>query len=139
MEILTTVPKLDKALAPFGVENALCIEVDGLIVASGFTGIDLESGLISEGSFETHVHETIDCFELIYQRVGLTLDNVIKVNCFLQNPVEDFPTWNRIFKERFKPPYPCRTSVGASLIAGRIEVEMIAHRSSRMEAVIIGK
>jgi len=138
MNILTSVPKLGTLLKAGGVENAMCIEAGDIIFASGFTGIDLENGQISDGSFEQHVHEAIDCFELIYERIGLTLDNVIKVNCFLLNPVEDFPTWNRVFKERFRPPFPCRTSVGSPLIAGRIEVEMVAHRSSRLKAKIVG-
>jgi 2-iminobutanoate/2-iminopropanoate deaminase len=137
MKILTHVPELHSSLAAFSIENAICIEVDNLIVLSGFTGLDLKTGAISAGSFEKHAHEAIDCFELIFRQLGLSLDNVIKVNCYLANPVQDFPTWNDIFKARFSPPYPCRTTVGAPLVAGRIEVEMTAHRTSRLAAQIV--
>jgi 2-iminobutanoate/2-iminopropanoate deaminase len=137
MKILTSVPELSSSLATFGIENAICIEVDNLIVVSGFTGLDLKTGAISEGPFEKHAHEAVDCFELIFGKLGLSLDHVIKVNCFLANPLQDFPSWNDLFKSRFNPPYPCRTTVGAPLVAGLIELEMMAHRTSRRAARIV--
>jgi 2-iminobutanoate/2-iminopropanoate deaminase len=137
MKILTRVAELHPALAAFNIENAICIEVDNLIVLSGFTGLDRKTGAISAGPFEKHAHEALDCFELIFGKLGLSLDHVIKVNCFLAHPVQDFPSWNDIFKLRFNTPYPCRTTVGAPLVAGLIELEMMAHRTSRRAAQIV--
>ena len=62
---------------------------------------------------------------------GLGLDNVIKVNAYLADPVGDFAGWNEVYLEKFAAPYPCRTTVGAQLHVGVIELDVIAAGESR--------
>lgn len=61
--------------------------------------------------------------------MGLTSDNVVKVNVFLVN-MDDFSAMNAVYSKQFSSPYPARTTIGvASLPLGaQIEIEMIARR-----------
>ena len=59
-----------------------------------------------------------------------TQDHVIKVNAQLSD-VSEFSAWNDVFLDVFDAPYPCRTTVGAALVAGKIEVEIIAAATAR--------
>lgn len=137
MKILTNLPDIDKVSATMAIRNAIAIETDDIITFSGYAGVDFETGKISEGPFEKHAHDSIDAYETILKSQGLSLDHVIKVRCFLQNPVEDFPVWNEIFKSRFTPPYPCRITIGSPLIVGLIELEFTAARTRRHDAELI--
>ena len=62
--------------------------------------------------------------------LGLSLDHVIKVNA-QPSDVSEFAAWNEVFLDVFDAPYPCRTTVGAALVAGKIEVEIIAATTAR--------
>jgi 2-iminobutanoate/2-iminopropanoate deaminase len=72
--------------------------------------------------------------EAVMRDVGAVLDagdsdwsHVLRVGCFLANAA-DFPTWNRIWCERFAPPRPARTTVVCSFtVPGMlIELEVVA-------------
>jgi 2-iminobutanoate/2-iminopropanoate deaminase len=134
MKIIRNVPRIDALQAKAGIKNAVGFEIGGLLIFSGYAGIDLATGDITVGPFVKHAHNAIDCFEEILKAKGLSLDNVLKVKCYLKNPVEDFPVWNEVFIQRFRMPIPCRTTVGASLVAGLLELEMVASRESRLAA-----
>ena len=137
MKILTNLPAIDEVVKEFDIRNAICIDLGELIVFSGFAGLDLATGTISVGPIEKHANDSLDCYQHILESIGLSLDHVVKVNAFLADPVADFPGWNETFKQRFRAPYPCRTTVGAPLVAGRIELEIQAARSSRLAAEIV--
>jgi 2-iminobutanoate/2-iminopropanoate deaminase len=50
------------------------------------------------------------------------------VNAFLAD-LGDFDAYNRVYREFFTPPYPARTSVGASLPPDvLVEIEAVARR-----------
>lgn len=133
MKILTNLPKIDNAVKGFAIKNAICIEVGDLLIFSGFAGLDLETGELAEATLAAQANASIDCYQYILESLGLSLDNVVKVNCFLAKPNE-FPEWNEIFKTRFSAPYPCRTTVGAPLVVGELELEFIASRTPRSAA-----
>ncbi|MGI4814148.1 MAG: RidA family protein [Janthinobacterium lividum] len=137
MKLLNNLPKIDSVVKQFELKNAIFYEVGDLLIFSGFTGLNLDTGAITEGAFEKHANEAIDCYQYILESVGLSLDNVISVRCFLQQPVLNYPVWNEIFKSRFSAPYPCRTTVGANLVIGEIELEFVASRTARAAAEVI--
>lgn len=138
MRILANLPRVDAALKGFDIKNAICVEVGDLLIFSGFAGIDLETGAIAPGPIETQANASLDCYAFILSSLGLSLDHVVKVNAFLADPVGDFPGWNETFKARFRAPHPCRTTVGAPLVVGRIELEITAARTPRTAAAVIG-
>ncbi|WP_454749050.1 RidA family protein [Ciceribacter selenitireducens] len=137
MKLLKNLPKIDEVSKGLAIKNAIAMDTGELIYFSGYAGIDLDKGILIEGPIEDHINGSLDCYQYILEHLGLSFDNVIKVNCFLADPVGDFPKWNEIFKERFKAPHPCRTTVGAPLVVGKIEIEIIAAKTSRLDAEII--
>ena len=55
--------------------------------------------------------------------------DVIKVNAYVAD-LGEFEAFNDIYREYFTEPYPARTTVGASLVEFKIEVEAIARKAS---------
>ena len=118
------------ALEHFNVKNSQAIQVGDLYFFSGMTAIDLKTFEVSEADLATQARMTLENFRSMLGDLGLSLDHVIKVNAQLSD-VAEFSAWNEVFLDVFDAPYPCRTTVGAPLVAGKIEVEIIAAAVAR--------
>lgn len=118
-------PSLEAAMARYNIRNSTAIQVGDLIMFSGLTGLDLETGKAIDGGTAEQARHTLGIFSGILKDLGLSLDHVVKVNAHLVN-LEDFAAWNEVFLDVFDPPYPCRTTVGAPLVVGLIEIEITA-------------
>lgn len=125
IKVHATVPALDQAMQRLNIRNAAAIQVDNVVYLSGLTALDLATGEMVLGDIGAHAHQTLALCKLVLEDIGLSLDHVVKVNCFL-NDAADFAAWNEVYLDVFDAPYPCRTTVGACLVVGLIEVEMIA-------------
>ena len=128
VSIMTTVhssASASAALEKFNIKNSTAIQVGDLYLFSGMTAIDLNTFEVSNGDLATQARITLENFGLILEDFGLSLDHVVKVNAQLTN-VDDFALWNEVFLDVFESPYPCRTTVGAPLVVGDIEVEITA-------------
>lgn len=130
IKVHSSTPKVQAALEQFNIRNATAIQIGDLYVFSGMTAIDLETFKVSEGTLAEQARMTLETFGLILSDLGLSLDHVVKVNAHLVD-LEDFPVWNEVFQDVFEPPYPCRTTVGAPLVVGKIEVEITAATEPR--------
>tara|TARA_A100001011_G_scaffold382184_1_gene451594 strand:+ start:1266 stop:1661 length:396 start_codon:yes stop_codon:yes gene_type:complete len=113
------------ALEHFNVKNSPAIQVGDLYFFSGMTAIDLKTFEVSEADLATQARMTLENFRSMLGDLGLSLDHVIKVNAQLSD-VAEFSAWNEVFLDVFDAPYPCRTTVGAPLVVGKVEVEIIA-------------
>lgn len=120
-----TTPRLEAAMARYGIKNSTAIQVGDIIMFSGLTGIDLETGQAIDGDTAAQARHTLGIFKDILEDLGLSLDHVVKVNAHLVN-LDEFAAWNEVFLDVFDAPYPCRTTVGAPLIVGLIEIEITA-------------
>ena len=118
------------ALAKFDIKNSTAIQVGDLYMFSGMTAIDLSTFEVSDGDLATQARMTLENFGLILGDFGLSLDHVVKVNAQLTN-IDDFTVWNEVLLDVFDSPYPCRTTVGAPLVVGDIEVEITAASTPR--------
>ena len=130
---MTTVhssPSVDAAMQHFNVKNATAIQVGDLYFFSGLIAIDLVSLEISRADVRTQARLTLENFNAILDDLNLSLDHVVKVNAQLSD-VSEFAAWNEVFLNMFDAPYPCRTTVGAPLVAGDIEIEIVAANSPR--------
>ena len=92
--------------------------------------MDLRTFELSDANLATQARMTLENFRSMLADLGLTLDHVIKVNAQLSD-VSEFSAWNDVFLDVFDAPYPCRTTVGAALVVGKIEVEIIAAATAR--------
>ena len=130
MTIVHSSPSVEAAMQHFNVKNATAIQVGDLYFFSGLTAIDLVSLEISRADVRTQARLTLENFKAILDDLNLSLDHVIKVNAQLSD-VGEFAAWNEVFLDMFDAPYPCRTTVGAPLVAGDIEIEIVAASSPR--------
>jgi 2-iminobutanoate/2-iminopropanoate deaminase len=130
MTIVHSSPSVEAAMQHFNVKNATAIQVGDLYFFSGLTAIDLVSLEVSRADVRTQARLTLENFNAILDDLDLSLDHVIKVNAQLSD-VGEFAAWNEVFLDMFDAPYPCRTTVGAPLVAGDIEIEIVAASSPR--------
>lgn len=130
MTIVHSSPSVEAAMQHFNVKNATAIQVGDLYFFSGLTAIDLLSLEVSRADVRTQARITLDNFNAILDDLNLSLDHVIKVNAQLSD-VGEFTAWNEVFLDMFDAPYPCRTTVGAPLVAGDIEIEIVAASNPR--------
>jgi len=66
---------------------------------------------------------TLDNVRAVLEAGGTSIDHVVKVGVFLRS-MEDFPVFNRVFKEYFKGVQPARTTVEASAPRKGVNVEI---------------
>ena len=130
MTIVHSSPSVEAAMQHFNVKNATAIQVGDLYFFSGLTAIDLVSFEVSRADVRTQARLTLENFNAILDDLNLSLDHVIKVNAQLSD-VGEFAAWNEVFLDMFEAPYPCRTTVGAPLVAGDIEIEIVAASNPR--------
>ena len=130
MTIVHFSPSVEAAMQHFNVKNATAIQVGDLYFFSGLAAIDLVSLEVSRADVRTQARLTLENFNAILDDLDLSLDHVIKVNAQLSD-VGEFTAWNEVFLDMFDAPYPCRTTVGAPLVAGDIEIEIVAASSPR--------
>ena len=132
IKVHPSTPRLATALARLNIKASTAIQVDNVIYFSGLTGVDLETGEPVPGGTAAQARQGLQIFSDILEDLGLSLDHVIKVNAHLVQ-LEDFGDWNDVFLDVFEPPYPCRTTVGAPLIVGLIELEITASVEPRVQ------
>jgi 2-iminobutanoate/2-iminopropanoate deaminase len=125
IEVHATTRRLEAAMARYGIKNSTAIRVDNIIFFSGLTGLDLETGAAVEGGAGAQARHCLGVFADILADLGLSLDHVVKVNAQLAD-IGDFAEWNDVFLDVFDAPYPCRTTTGAPLVVGDIEIEITA-------------
>lgn len=100
-----------------------------LVYTSGQVAFDADGVLVS-GEIEEQTRQVIDNLERCLAAAGCELDDVVKVTAFLAD-LADFEAFNRVYSERFAPPYPARSTVGVRLADGLlVEIEAVARRAA---------
>ncbi len=86
------------------------------------------TGTLVPGGFEEQARRVLDNVGLCLAAGGCSMGDVVKVTAFLAD-LGDFEAFNRVYAERFSPPYPARSTIGVTLPAGLlVEVEVVARR-----------
>lgn len=101
----------------------------GLVFVSGIPGFDAERR-VAAGEFGTQMRQCLLNIQNILETAGTTLDNVVKVNVFVDNRA-DFEQMNAIYREFFgndPDRWPARTTVEARLPREEflLEIECVA-------------
>lgn len=108
------------------------VKFGNLLFVSGQIGMNPKTDKLAEG-IAAQVHQVFKNIESIFEVEGLTLDDVLKTNVYLQN-MDDYKVMNEIYARHFSEPFPARATVAvAKLPAGAlVEIEVLAglpHRS----------
>ena len=100
------------------------VRAGNLLFVSGQASTD-EGGRVISDTFENEMRRTFDNLKKILAAAGLDLSHVVQVRSYLKNQ-GDWETYNRLYREYFKEPFPARTSLVNCLGTVLYEVDVIA-------------
>lgn len=104
------------------------VRVGDLMFLSGQIGFDPKTGQPVAGGIKAETRQALTLIKDVLTRNGASLADVVKCTVFLAD-IAEWPTFNEIYGEFFKKPYPARSALAASGLArnARVEVECIAY------------
>jgi 2-iminobutanoate/2-iminopropanoate deaminase len=122
----TNSPHLATPVGPF----SHAVHAGELVFLSGQVGQDPASGQLITGGVRQQTQQIFANMRLLLKDLGLTLDDVVKVNVFLTS-MSNFAEMNAVYSEHFAKPYPARTTVAISELplSGLVEMEMVANKA----------
>lgn len=84
--------------------------------------------VLAPGGITGEARQAIENVRDILRRHGATLSDVVKCTVFLAD-MKDWPAFNTVYREYFKPPFPARSATGATGLAlgARVELECMAY------------
>ena len=99
----------------------------GIIKAGDFCFLNYCVGNVG-GSVEEQINGAFDEMERRLAMVGLTLENVVQMDCLFRD-VWNIPIMEKVIKERFKGKYPVRKSIQTEFahVGGENGLQFQAH------------
>lgn len=103
------------------------IRAGDFVFVSGQVGFDERNEIVA-GGIVTQVRQTIENMRRILAAAGCSLDDVVKVNVWLDD-ARDFASFNRVYAGYFPNVPPARSTVQSPLmIDAKIEMDCIAYK-----------
>ncbi|HSC07406.1 MAG TPA: Rid family detoxifying hydrolase, partial [Steroidobacteraceae bacterium] len=104
------------------------VRIGGFIFLAGQIGDDPATGKPVSGGIKPEARQALKHIQRVLEDNGASLSDVVKCTVFLAD-IGEWATFNEVYREFFKPPYPARSALGASglAIGARVEVECIAY------------
>lgn len=88
-------------------------------------GVELDSeGNIVSYDIETQVRSVFQNVRWILEDAGSSWEKIVDVTVFLTNMKDDFPVYNRLWKEYFEKDPPCRTTLEIKSLPTPIAIEL---------------
>ena len=116
-----TNPDMPSSHLPFSP----AVRVGDLLFVSGQASVD-RTGALVPGTFEEEMRRSLENLSAILTLAGSDLGHVVKTGNFVRDP-EDLPTFNRLYREYFRAPYPARTTITHCLTRElRYEIDCVA-------------
>lgn len=103
------------------------VRAGDFIFISGQVSKDADGNMLC-GTIEEETAGTIQSIERILAEEGATLEDVVRVTTYLDDP-RDFGRYNKVFTQHFKDAMLARTTIEArAVITTRIEMDAIAYK-----------
>jgi len=104
------------------------VRVGDLMFLSGQIGFDPATGKVVPGGIKAEARQALTLMKDTLTRHGASMADVVKCTVFLAD-IAEWPTFNEVYVEFFKKPFPARSALAASGLArnARVEVECIAY------------
>jgi len=109
-------------------ENAL----SEMVEAGDFVFLSFCAGNIGQ-SVEAQVNGALDDMAARLEKVGLSLESVVKVDVMMKDPW-NIPTMEKVFQERFKGAYPARKTIATDFAHSggesglQVQIDAVAYR-----------
>ena len=91
-------------------------------------GVTLDAaGNVAAYDIETQCRAVFENVRLVLEDAGAKWEDIVDVTVFLTNMTKDFPTFNRLYAERFAgpgKPNPTRTTVEVTALPTPIAIEL---------------
>jgi len=116
--------KTEGAPAPIGPYSQGIVTSGKLLFVAGQTSKDPKTGQMPT-DIKAQTERCLENVKAIIEAAGATMADVVKVNAYLAD-MATFPAFNEVYTRYFPQPYPARTTVGAVLPGGAIQVEIDA-------------
>ena len=81
-------------------------------------------GTVNSYDIETQVRSVFQNVKWILEDSGSSWEKIVDVTVFLTNMKDDFPTYNRFWKEYFEQDPPCRTTLEINCLPTPIAIEL---------------
>jgi trans-2,3-dihydro-3-hydroxyanthranilate isomerase len=110
--------------APVGAYSR-AVRAGDLIFVSGQVPRDLETGELMGSTLAEQTRGVLENVRRVLEAAGAGMDDIVSVTAYL----EDMSAWgefNELYRAAFRPPYPSRTTLGASLHGVMVEISVIA-------------
>ena len=114
----------DRAPAAIGPYSQ-AVQFGNLLFVSGQIALDPKTGELVAGDIETQTRQVLENIKAIIEGAGLTLQNVLKCSCFLNN-MENFVKFNSVYDSYFKASLPARETVEVARLPKDVLVEVSA-------------
>jgi 2-iminobutanoate/2-iminopropanoate deaminase len=114
----------DKAPAAIG-PYCQAVQFGNLLFVSGQIALNPQTGEIVEGEIEAQTKQVLENLKAIIEEAGMTLQNVLKCSCFLNN-MENFVRFNSVYDSYFSESLPARETVEVARLPKDVLVEVSA-------------
>ena len=116
--------RTEGAPAPIGPYSQGIVTSGRLLFVSGQTPKDPRNGEMPK-DFRAQAERCLENVKAIVESAGASMANVVKVNAYLLD-LGNFAVFNEVYARYFAAPFPARTTVGAQLPGGSVQVEIDA-------------
>ena len=110
------------APAPIGPYSQGIVTSGRLLFVAGQTPKDPATGTMPS-EFRAQVERCLRNVKAIVEAAGASMADVVKVNAYLAD-LANFTAFNEVYTTFFSQPWPARTTVGAVLPGGAVQVEI---------------
>jgi 2-iminobutanoate/2-iminopropanoate deaminase len=99
------------------------VRLGDVLLLSGRAAVDPGTLAVVAGGFEAQAERVLADVDAVLAAGGSSRAQVARVECYLAD-AGDFPAWNRIWLESFRPPRPARTTVVCGFAVPGILIEL---------------
>ena len=103
------------------------VRAGDFVYVSGQVPRDPRSGeLVGAEDFAAQARQVLANVRGVLEASGASLRDVVSVTVWITD-VDNWGTWDAVYREHFSPPFPARAVVGASLRGILVEMGAVAH------------
>ena len=102
------------------------VRAGDLVFVSGQVPRDPRTGELVGDDVATQTRQVLRNVEGVLAAAGATLKDVVSVTVYLTN-VDDWSTFDGVYRETFTAPFPTRAVVGATLRGIFVEISAVAY------------
>ena len=106
------------------------VRAGDLVFVSGQVPRDPRTGELVGDDIAEQTRQVLRNVRGVLEASGAAISDVVSVTVYLTD-VDHWGTFDTVYRETFRPPYPTRTAVGASLRGILIEISAVAYVSGR--------